>query len=237
MNLKNIRIILVQPSHPGNIGAVARAMKTMGLNELYLVNPKIFPSPIATERAVHGVSVLEKAVVVNSLEDALENIQISFSTSVRERGFSIPIFFPEEAIRKTQEFPVNTKFAFVFGCETSGLSNHDIELCNFQIRIPTIDDCSSLNLASAVQIITYEIFKSTKNEANFQTDKKPFDEMADQKDVEFFYQVLEQKLIACHFLDEQHPKNLMRRLRRLFQRTNIEKLELNILNGIIRHLS
>jgi len=164
LNLLNqIQIVLVEPTHPGNIGAVARSMKTMGLSKLVMVNPKKFPHYEASKRAAGAESVLDDARVVSHLSDALNECTLVLGTSVRDREVTWPTYDPRvSADRLMQHLNVvdsidSVKVAILFGRESSGLTNQEMDLCHSQIRIPANDEYSSLNLASAVQIITYEL--------------------------------------------------------------------------------
>ena len=161
----HIRIVLVETTHPGNIGAAARAMKTMGFYDLHLVRPKIFPHADATARAAGADDILESAKMHESLADALSECSIVFATSARIRTLPCPMLSPSEAIPEIIEFAARqVSVALVFGRESSGLTNEELDLCNKMITIPTGDQFSSLNLASAVQIICYEVFKLIKGD-------------------------------------------------------------------------
>ena len=158
---KNIKVVLVGTTHPGNIGATARAMKTMGLNQLALVNPKIYPDAEATARASGADDLLADAVVFDSFAEAISDSHFVFGTSTRERSIPWPLFDPAESADKVAEvLNAGSSVALVFGRESSGLANEELELCNAMIQIPTNPDFSSLNIASAVQIISYEIRKT-----------------------------------------------------------------------------
>lgn len=225
----NIRIILVSPTHPGNIGAVARAMKTMGLQKLYLVAPSRFPDAQATERAAQAVDVLDRAVIVDTLEEAIQDSTLVFGTSARERRYAWPTLDPrqaaEKAIKNSQE-----NISFVFGREHAGLTNEELNLCHHQVYIPANPEYSSLNLAAAVQVMTYELRMASlaKNQQNgFAAADLPT-----VAELEFFYEHLETVLTKINFLKPRSGK-VMLQLRRLFARSCIEKMELNILRGIL----
>ena len=229
--LENIRIVLVQTSHPGNIGAAARAMKTMGLNELILVKPKIFPAAEASAMASGAEDILEKAVVFESLSEALSGAELIFGTSARERYLNWPLCVPKHAARiMAQE--ADKKIAIVFGRERTGLTNEELQLCHYHITIPANPVYSSLNLAAAVQLISYEVYeKSLENQPKGESDQ---DVLAPHEELERLYHHLEETLVDIKFLNPKAPKFLMWRLRRLFQRARLEQQEVNILRGICK---
>lgn len=233
--MKNIfdktRVILVGTTHPGNIGAAARAMKTMSQNNLYLVNPKIFPSAEATSRATGADDVLACATVCSSLKEAISDCDLVIGTSARTRSIPWPMVLPRECA----ETVFNTKYssvAIVFGRENSGLSNEELELCNLVMQIPTNTDYSSLNLASAVQIICYEIHLLSINEGDSESLEND-SQLVSQDKMEMFYQHLEECMIDIGFHDIDNPRLLMHRMRRLFNRAQLEESECNILRGIL----
>lgn len=234
MLLNKIRIILIETSHPGNIGAVARAMKNMSLNKLYLVNPKIFPHLEATARAAGADDLLAKAIVTNSLDNALENCNVIIGTSARLRNIAIPLLNPKTAAEKINEYLTNgeNEIAILFGRENNGLNNEELLRCNYHVNIPTNPDFSSLNLAAAVQIIAYEIKMICDKQIIDKKINHDF-ELATANEIELFYQHLEKVLVAIKFLNPQKSTKLMLKLRRLFNRIQLEKLEINILRGIL----
>ncbi len=229
------KIVLVETSHPGNIGAAARAMKNMGLAELVLVRPKHFPHAEATARASGADDVLARASVYDTLADALADSVYSVAASARQRTISWPEFEPEEAARRlVSESTATTKTAVVFGPETSGLRNDDLELCQALICIPSVADFPSLNLAMAVQLISYEIRLASR-------DAKPAgpvreSPLATHAELENFFQHLETSLSESGFLNPRSPRKLMPRLRRLFARALPDQNEVNILRGILASL-
>lgn len=231
--INNIRIVLVNTSHPGNIGAVARAMKAMELTNLYLVNPKVFPHVEATARAAGADDLLANANIVSSLAEALQNCELVFGTSARMRELPAMVVDPKAAAAKistVKTSPIN--IAIVFGRENNGLTNDELQLCNYHIYIPTSANFSSLNIAAAVQIIAYEIKMALAQQINT-TDNQRVDTLATADEILLFYQHLEQTLIKIKFLNPQKPRRLMQRLKRMFNRTHLEKKELNILRGIL----
>lgn len=225
-----IRIVLVSPSHPGNIGAVARAMKTMELTNLYLVTPKKFPHVDATARAAGADDVLEHAVITNSLTEAIKDCQVIFGTSARPRVLSLPRLNPKQAAQIINEIKPPNQIAIVFGRENNGLSNEELELCNYQIYIPTNPNFYSLNLAAAVQLITYEI-KMVK-QLELATESTMLD-FATSEAIQSFHQHLKETLTAIGFLKPKSPKRVLTKLKLLFNRTQLEKNEVNILRGIL----
>lgn len=227
--LDNLRIVLVETSHPGNIGAAARAMKVMGLSRLYLVNPKCAIDDEARARASGAVDVLEAAVVCASLEAALADTVLAAACTSRRRDLPHPAYTPRRAapllLGEAKAAPV----ALVFGSETFGLSNEQLSRCRWLINIPANPDYMSLNLGSAVQVLAYELRSSLEDA----TIPLPEFEPARHDEVEGFYAELERTLVAIDFLDPAAPKRLMPRLRRLFARSGLEKEEVAILRGIL----
>jgi tRNA/rRNA methyltransferase len=228
--LNRVRIVLCGTSHPGNIGATARAMKTMGLASLYLVNPQSFPAADAVAMASSAADVLEQAVVCGSIDEALAGTVFAAACTARNRNLSHAVLTARETgarlIREAARGPV----ALVFGPEKTGLTAQDVSRCGAIAMIPTNPDYTSLNLAAAVQIFAYELRQSAEVVGCYpQEDYEP----ASYEEVEFFFRHLEQTLYDIQFLDPKQPKRLMQRLRRLFQRARLEKEEVNILRGIL----
>ena len=238
-NLKNIRVVLIDTAHPGNIGASARAMKNMGLNQLILVQPKDFPSGVAVGRAASATDILESAVVVDSLQAAVADCGLVICASARSRKIPWPMLSPEQTGQKVIKEIGLTNIALVFGREDSGLSNEELQLGHFHVQIPSDEKYSSLNLAAAVLVICYEIRKAASKE---NTDAKSQDaeiwdqEFATGDQVEHFYQHLEQVMIDIKFHDPKNPRQLMQRMRRLFGRVRLDVMELNILRGILTNI-
>ena len=231
MKLSSIRIVLVATSHPGNIGSTARAMKTMGLNSLYLVTPKSFPDYKAKEMAAGADDILETAVVTNTLEEALSGCQLIMATSARPRGLSLPGLLPVSSAELIGRQSDNTQVAIVFGREHAGLTNEELLKCHYHINIPSNPEYSSLNLAQAVQIMAYEIrmnLLSPKAEVSSRTG-----EYATADEIEQFYDHLKDVFIEIQFLKAANPRRLMQRVRRLFNRVILEKMEVSILRGIL----
>ena len=227
----SICIVLVGTTHPGNIGACARAMKNMGVHDMRLVNPQQFPHAEATARASGAEDVLRNATIVGTLEEAIKDCVYVAGASARSRSIAWPSLDSRETAARLIAQSHHGTVAAVFGPEQSGLCNADLDHCDTLMTIPTDPNFSSLNLAMAVQVLTYEI------RAAQITDKAPEYESgapaATADELEHFYAHLEQVLKDSRFLDPDNPRNLMRRLRRLFVRARPDKNELNILRGIL----
>lgn len=229
-----VRIVLVGTTHPGNIGAVARAMKNMGLTELVLVGPRYFPHADATARASGAEDVLEGARVVESLADALADCSYVAGTSARSRTIGWPTLLPRECAQRLVAEGEGGTAAVVFGPEKSGLTNDDLDRCHALLTIPTVPGFSSLNLGMAVQVLCYELrMVALDDSAPAAVRETP---LASGEDLERFYRHLEQVLTASGFLDPENPRHLMRRLRRLFARAEPDRNEINILRGILASL-
>lgn len=231
--LDNIRIVLSHTSHPGNIGAVARAMKTMGLHSLYLINPKCFPDAEADARAANAIDILQQAKVCAELDVALENTVLTAAVTARPRELSHTIFDARqgamELVQQAQQQPV----ALLFGREHSGLTTAEVNKCQVIIHIPANPQYPSLNLASAVQVMAYELRMALTGNP---TRPAVSGVTANFNELELLYTHLEQLMIASGFLDPQKPKLLMQRVRRLFARARLEKEEVQILRGILTAL-
>lgn len=227
----SIRIVLVGTTHPGNIGAVARAMKNMGLSDLALVRPKHFPHEEATARASGASDVLDSARVVDTLEEALADCVYVAGASARSRTINWPSMGPRDCAERMIRESGHGKVAAVFGPEKTGLHNDDLDLCHTLLTIPTDPGFSSLNLAMAVQVITYELRVASMLDQGpvFEAEASP----ATGEEMEHFYTHLENVLKDIDFLDPENPRHLMRRLRRLFIRARPDKNEINILRGIL----
>ncbi|WP_306699907.1 RNA methyltransferase [Thioalkalivibrio sp. HK1] len=249
--LRQVRMVLVEPTHPGNIGAAARAMKTMGLSQLALVAPKHFPSAEATARASGADDLLHLAGIHETLDEAISDCGTVFGTTARSRRFETRILDPkacaDHAIARLRGSPRRLPVAIVFGREHSGLSNDELDRCHALVRIPTAANFSSLNIAAAVQIIAYEMSGAAVPSAEVASlgdmrakiDPDPrlagggAADIASASELQGFYRHLESALIEIGYLDPQVPKLLMRRLRRLFNRAQPEVSEINILRGIL----
>ncbi len=235
----NISVVLVNTSHPGNIGASARAMRNMGLSRLVLVQPKEFPSGVAVGRAASAVELLEQAQVVDSLGEAIADCGLVIGASARSRRIPWPLLTPEQGARKALAEAGGHRVALVFGREDTGLSNEELQLCHYHVRIPADPEYSSLNLAAAVMVVCYELYKAALPEANDDTgviEREWDQEMATGDAVEHFYEHLEKVLIAVDFHDPDNPRQLMQRMRRLFGRIRIDVMEMNILRGMLTEI-
>ncbi|MCB1900202.1 RNA methyltransferase [Cognatazoarcus halotolerans] len=228
--LDRIRIVLSRTSHPGNIGAAARAMKTMGLGQLVLVDPRHFPDPVADARASGAGDVLERAVVVGSLREALSGTIFAAALTARRRELALPMATARDAADVVASYAQHGDVALVFGNETSGLSNDDVALCQMPVMIPTNPEYSSLNLAAAVQILCYEL--RMRCESGQRIDA-PEALPASFEEVERFHEHLETVMASTGFFDPQNPKRLLQRVRRLFGRIRLEKEEVGILRGFL----
>ena len=226
-----VRIVLVGTTHPGNIGAVARAMKNMGLSDLALVNPKFFPHEDATARASGAADILEKAMVVTSLADALTDCTYVAGASARPRTIGWPTMGPRDCAERMMLEMKKGQVAAVFGPEKSGLNNDDLDRCHTLLTIPANPDFSSLNLAMAVQVFTYElrVASALNGGPGFASEAPP----ATGEEMEHFYAHLEQVFEDVKFLDPDNPRYLMRRMRRLFIRARPDVNEVNILRGFL----
>ncbi len=228
-----IRIVLSNTSHPGNIGAAARAMKTMGLSRLVLVNPKTFPDPQADAMAAGATDVLSNAQVVPELSQALAGTTLAIALTARRRELAAPPMWAKEAA--TESVSHCGEIALVFGNETSGLSNHELALCGRWAMIPVDAEFSSLNLAAAVQVMCYEI-----RQAAIAPGELPAISgagmSATHDDVERLLAHFEQAAVGSGFLDPASPKRLMLRLRRMFGRAQLEREEVAILRGLLAAL-
>lgn len=232
-SLDNIRIVLCQTSHPGNIGSAARAMKTMGLSELALVNPKKFPHPDAEAMASGATDVLEQAKVCGSLQEALAGCGLVVGLSARKRELTHEPVTAREAATQAIQVAGTQKVALVFGTEMSGLSNAELIQCQQLVMIPANPAYSSLNLGAAVQVLAYELRQAAVQPELPVGASFP---LAGHDEVEGFFSHLEETLVRIGFLNPQSPKRLMPRLRRLFARARLEKEEVNILRGILKHI-
>lgn len=242
-----MKIVLVGTTHPGNIGAAARAMKTMGLEQLVLVAPQKYPHEQATAMASGADDVLQRAKVVDTLDQALDGCSVVFGMTARKRRLSSEALTPSAAVKQaliqseqvveTSEKPASENVAFVFGREHSGLTNEELDRCNYLVHIDANPSYSSLNLGAAVQVISYEIRKQkvedvSKDQTADKIESEDF-EPATADEMALFYQHLEKVLIKTEFYNPDNPRKLMRRLRRLYNRTHMDKNEMNIMRGIL----
>ncbi|MFI8619670.1 RNA methyltransferase [Marinomonas sp. NPDC078689] len=227
-----VRIVLVNTSHPGNIGAAARAMKNMGLADLYLVAPKQYPSPEAVSRASGASDLLDNAVVVETLEEAIADCQLVIGTSARERHIPCPLVDPRQAADLVFEEQLET--AFVFGREDRGLTNEELQRCHYHVHIPSIESFSSLNLGAAVQVIAYELRMKGLLMADAPVVEAKWDvPAATVEQLDFLLEHLEKVLTDTEFLDPKAPRKVMTRFRRLYQRAQLDQQEVGMLRGML----
>jgi tRNA/rRNA methyltransferase len=226
--MPRIRVVLCRPSHPGNIGAAARAMKTMGLDDLRLVAPERYPAPEAQWMATNAIDVLRAATVHTSLTDSIKDCVAAFAMSARSREWSPQVLDVRNAAASAMALEGDV--AFVFGNEAAGLSNEEMFACQFLVHIPSSPQFSSLNLAQAVQVVAYELFMTTKPTVQGRTEK-----LATVEDREGLYAHLEEAALATGFMAS--GSRLRERWRRLFSRVPaLEREEVNILRGLLRAL-
>lgn len=229
--LEKVVVVLSHTSHPGNIGAVARAMKTMGLCELRLVNPDLFPSEIATARASGATDVLDAAAVFSELKDALADCVYVVGSSARGRDFAGDVADARTASANLIQASAQGKVALVFGCETSGLTNAEVARCQTLAFIPANPDYSSLNLGSAAQVFAYELRMAAGLVEGYAA---PEFQPATQIEIDAMFVHMEQALTEIGFYNPANPRRLFARLRRLFNRTRLEREEVDIFRGIFR---
>ena len=232
--LDRIRIVLCGTTHPGNIGAAARAMKTMGLRRLVLVDPQAFPAAEATARASGADELLTTAQVVSTVDQALAGVHYTLGTSARLRHIPLPVLAPRDAAATVAERPDDTQVAILFGRERTGLTNDEINHCQALLHIPTDDSFSSLNLGAAVQLVCYELRLAWL--AGQDRPQVPADDArlpADGVRMAGFFAHLEQALLDIRFLTPGQSDAMLQRLRRLFHRAEPDDTEINILRGIL----
>lgn len=234
--LQKIRIVLVNTSHPGNIGGVARAMKNMGMASLYLVAPKEYPADKAVWRASNAVDVLDGAVVVDTLDEAIAGCGLVVGTSARDRRIPWPMLTPRECGERAWAEAEEHEVALVFGREDRGLTNEELQKCNYHVHIPSNPEYSSLNLGAAVQVLAYEM-RLACLEYEREGKALSFDDWdmppAKTEAMEHYYEHLQQTLERIGFLEPDNPRQTMTRLRRLYSRVRMDEMELNILRGVL----
>jgi tRNA (cytidine32/uridine32-2'-O)-methyltransferase len=229
-SLNSVKIVLVGTTHPGNIGAAARAMKNMGIKNLSLVQPKEFPSDVAIYRSKAAKDILENAQVFNNLEEAIFDCELVIGTSARGRKVPWPILNPKQAAEEVSRSSSHHNIAIIFGREDRGLTNEELGLCNLHVNIPTDPDYSSLNLAQAVQILVYEIRQAILGE---QEDKDYWDvELANNDQTELLINHMDELMQQVEFYDVDNPRKLLLRVRRFFKRSRIDVMETNIFRGL-----
>lgn len=239
--LHSIRIVLVETSHTGNMGSTARAMKTMGLNQLYLVNPIVKPDSQAISLAAGASDIIKRAVITPTLEAALADCRLVIGTSARMRSLQWPSLDPRACGEQLVAEAVKGPVALVFGRERVGLTNEELQKCHFHVTIPANPDYSSLNLAMSVQVLSYEIrqaWLAATAQASPDSDASDLDaNYPTDDDLERFYHHLDVTLKSTGFINANHPGQIMSRLRRLYTRARVEQQELNILRGILTSIS
>ena len=228
-----IKVVLVGTTHPGNIGAAARAIKTMGLSKLDLVCPKEFPSNEATYRSKAAKDILEKASIHETLFESVKGCEMVIGTSARNRKVPWPVLNPKNASKEINKaVKNNSKVAIVFGREDRGLTNEELGLCNLHIHIPTNEDYSSLNLAQAVQIVTYEIRMNFLELESLKNDQEWDVELASAEQTERLIEHMDELMKEVEFYDIENPRKLLMRVRRFFKRSGIDVMETNIFRGL-----
>ncbi len=247
--LEKISIVMVEPQHPGNIGSVARAMKTMDLKNLVLVAPSRYPDPQALWRSANATDILEKAIVLETLEEALSNAEFVIGTSARVRQLSPVILEPKSLGPKLATLTPDASAAILFGREDSGLTNEELQKCHVQLQIPASEEYGVLNLAMAVQIVAYELFaffKTNVKEApenntmtsNPVTEERVWDRpRASQDKIEALIAQIESSLYISGYLSEKNPGLVLQRIRRMLMRNSLDHTEVQILHGFIKKLT
>lgn len=248
---ENIRVVMVHTSHPGNIGAAARALKTMGFSRLVLVSPQDYPSQKATWRAAGAADVLEEALVVETLAEAVSDCSLVIGASARQRRIPWPVMGARQGGEVIAKQASTGQVAVVFGREDRGLTNEELQQCNYHIEIPANEEYGVLNVASAIQVICYEIRMGLLEACLLQEDSQDVGEqkapnfrmpidpvrwderLATSNEMEHFFTHLETTLTQLDFHEPDNPRQLLTRLRRLFVRSRLDHLEINILRGIM----
>ena len=228
--LNSVKIVLVGTTHPGNIGAAARAMKNMGFRNLSLVKPKEFPSDVATYRSKAAKDILENALIFNNLQEAVVDCELVIGTSARDRKVPWPILSPKESAEEVSKSLKKHKIAIVFGREDRGLTNEELGLCNYHVHIPTDPEYSSLNLSQAVQILVYEIRMAVLSDDENQDYWDV--ELANNNQTEMLIQHMDELMQEVEFYDVDNPRKLLLRVRRFFKRSRIDVMETNIFRGL-----
>jgi tRNA/rRNA methyltransferase len=228
-HLDNVRVVLSHTTHPGNIGAAARAMKTMGFKHLYLINPSHFPDPQAVAMAAGADDVLRDAVVCGTIDEALKDVVLTVGMTARVRDISNEVASPREAMPQVLQEATTHPVALLFGTEMSGLTNEEVSRAQLLINIPANPDFSSLNLAASVQVIAYELAAAAQVFQPVAQELQP----APHEQVEGLMAHLEKTLFEIGFFTTQNPARMMQRLRRLYARARLESDEINILRGIL----
>ena len=228
--LKNVRIVLVETFHPGNIGAAARALKNMGLSQLWLVNPRDFPSDEALSRAAGATDLLESARVVHSLDEAIADCQLIIGTSARERAYDLPLQDLETAAEQIWQESQTGEIAILFGRETTGLNNKEMLMCNRHLFIEANPEYPVLNVSQAIQLVCYELRRSALKTNRVNVEPAPYPR---QHEMVLFFEHLERVLRRINFIIPQHEGRVLDKFRRYFNRTRPEKAEMGMLRGML----
>ena len=233
--LQRIRIVLVRTFHAGNIGSAARSMKTMGLSDLCLVAPKNFPSPDANKMAAGAESMLDDLRMVNSLPEAISDCTLVVASTARPRGYDLPELEPAQAAQMLVSHAATSPVALIFGPERMGLHNDDIQHAKYRVTIPANPEYNSLNMAAAVQTLSYEIFQASRSSVKQDLVAESIRQLPSSEDIERLYDHLEKVLQQIKFL-RPHQGETLQRIRHLLTRAEPDVLELNILRGILRSI-
>ena len=226
-----INIVLVETSHPGNIGSAARAMKTMGLSKLSLVNPKDFPSGDANALSGNARDVLDNATIYPSLEEAIKQSTFVYATSARNRSINWPTVNPEKAAEQIIDQVTGDKeISIVFGREDRGLTNEELQLANFHLEIPANPEYPVLNIAMSVQIVTYELFKNTNNTEDREWRDYP---EINSEDLQRLIDHFVETSIELDMIDPKNPSQIIARIKRMFSRLQPDSMEANYLRGFL----
>lgn len=233
-SIDHIDIVMIGTTHPGNIGAAARVMNNMCFTNLVLVDPQCPVGEIAYSRSSGAHGILDRRRTVSTLQEAIADCHLVIGLTARQRSLPWPELNPQQMSHEIISKGSGVRTALLFGREQSGLTNEELMLCNYMVSIPTNPEFSSLNVAAAIQVICYEIYQSLLNNglASVEIDK-PLEPMATAEDIEGYFSHLQQVLQSTEFLDPHNPGLLMQRLRRLYQRVELSKTEVNILRGIL----
>lgn len=226
-----INIVLVETSHPGNIGSVARAMKTMGLSRLSLVNPKDFPSGDANALSGNARDVLDSATIYSSLEEAIKQSTFVYATSARNRSINWPTVNPEKAADQiTEQVAGDKEISIIFGREDRGLTNEELQLANFHLEIPANPEYPVLNIAMSVQIVTYELFKHRNNADDREWRDYP---EINSEDLQRLINHFVETSIQLDLIDPKNPSQIIARIKRMFSRLQPDSMEGNYLRGFL----
>jgi tRNA (cytidine32/uridine32-2'-O)-methyltransferase len=234
--LNHVRIVLVETSHPGNIGGAARAMKTMGLSQLYLVRPQRYPDPQADWRAAGALDVLDSAQVVDTLEEAIAPCTLVVGTSTRSRRIPWPILDARQTAQKVLDEGPAHPIALLFGRETSGLTNEELQRCHCHLQIAANPDYPSLNLAMAVQVVAYELYQAALVRGGAVPEPEWDRPPASAAEMDAFFGHLDEVLSAIDFYDPQNPRQALTRFRRLFNRVRPDDTEVRMLRGLLNQV-